>query len=292
MPTVYLVDGTFELFRCFHGAPRALGADGVEVGAGRALLATMTKLLATRDVTHIAVAFDSVVAPVPPKGPPGAEALIGAQQPLAADVIRALGVPVWPAGRFQADDVLASAAARLAEDPGVDQVVICTNDNDLAQCVRGERVVLFDRIRDRLMDEAAVVARFGVRPPQIPDLFGLIGDRSDGVAGVPGWGPASAAAVLGRFATLTEIPADPAAWPPSVRGRDRLAANLRARRDEALLSREFSVRRDDLPVPATLAGVAWHGAHRERIEALTTRLGDDSTVARIPRWRDPTPQGP
>ena len=113
MAEVYLVDGTFELFRCFHGAPRATGASGQEVGAARALLATLVALLGRHDVTHVAVAFDSVIAPLATSGPPSAEDLIGAQQPLAADVVRALGIPCWPAGRFQADDLLATAAARL-----------------------------------------------------------------------------------------------------------------------------------------------------------------------------------
>lgn len=285
MSTVYLVDGTFELFRCFHGAPRAKGPGGDEVGAARALLATLVSLLSKREVTHIAVAFDSVIAPPRTKGPPTADALIGAQQPLAADVVRALGVTLWPAGRFQADDLLATGAARLSEDDRVGRVVICTTDNDLTQCVRGERVILLDRIRDAETDEAGVRAKFGVTPQQIPDLFGLIGDRSDGIAGVPGWGKVSAAILLNRYGRIDDIPDDPADWDVAVRSRDRLAAALRERRAEALLARDLSVKRSDLPVPATLGNLEWSGARRELIEALVGELDDDAVVERITHWQ-------
>lgn len=284
VPSVYLVDGTFELFRCFHGAPRAEGPSGDEVGAARALLATLVALLANADVTHAAVAFDSVIAPARSPGAATAESLIGAQQPLAADIVRALGITLWPAGRFQADDLLATAAADLAADALVDRVVICTTDNDLAQCVRGERVVLLDRIRDVVTDEDAVRAKFGVAPAQIPDLFALTGDRSDGLAGLPGWGLKSAATMLDRYGSIDDIPDDPADWEVDVRGRDRLAATLSERRSEALLGRELSIRRADLPLAATLEAVGWQGARRDLVERLVTVLGDDSVVDRIPRW--------
>lgn len=284
--SVFLVDGTFELFRCFHGAPRAKGAKGDEVGAARGLLATLVSLLSKHEVTHAAVAFDSVIAPAPTKGPPTADALIGAQQPLAADIVRALGLVLWPAGRFQADDLLATGAARLADDERVERVVICTTDNDLTQSVRGDRIVLLDRIRDVLTDEAGVRAKFGVDPEQIPDLFGLIGDRSDGIAGVPGWGQVSAAKLLARYRRIEDIPETADDWDVAVRGRDRLAAALRERRAEALLARDLSTKRADLPVPATLDALEWTGARRDLMAALVDRLDDDSTVERIGRWAD------
>ncbi len=284
--TVYLVDGTFELFRCFHGAPRATGPEGDEVGAARALLATLVALLSKHEVTHGAIAFDSVIAPARTKGPATVESLIGGQQPLAAQIVRALGLVLWPAGRFQADDLLASGVARLAGDERVDRVVICTTDNDLSQCVRGERIVLLDRIRDIVTDESGVRAKFGVAPEQIPDLFGLIGDRSDGIAGIPGWGQVSASSLLNRYRRIEDIPDDPGEWDVTVRGHDRLASSLRERRDEALLARDLSIRRHDLPVPATLARLEWLGARRDLVEAMATRLGDDSVVERIPRWTD------
>jgi 5'-3' exonuclease len=282
---VHLVDGTFELFRCFHGAPRAIGPTGTEVGAARGFLATMTALLNDPDVTHVAVAFDSVVAPPTSGGTAGsAEALIGVQAPLAAAAVRALGVRVWPAGRYQADELISTAARRFADDAAVEQVVICATDNDFTQCVRGERVVLLDRIRKRVTDAAGVLDRFGVEPEQIPDLFALIGDRSDGLPGVPGWGRTSAAALLSCYRRLEDIPLDPAAWDVAVRGAARLSASLREHWDEALLCRDLSVLRVDLPIRQTLSDLEWHGASREAIDALVARLGDATAVDWIARW--------
>jgi 5'-3' exonuclease len=283
---VHLVDGTFELFRCFHGAPRATSPDGREVGAARGLLATMTALLNTPDVTHVVVAFDSVVAPPSSQGKAGTpEALIGAQAPLAAAVVRALGIPVWPSGRYQADELISTAAHRYASDPTVEQVVICATDNDFTQCVRGERIVLLDRIRKRVTDAAGVFERFRVEPAQIPDLFALIGDRSDGLPGVPGWGRTSAAAVLGRYRRLDDIPPDPAVWDVPVRGAARLSAALREHWDEALLCRDLSVLRTDLPIHQTVADLEWHGASRPAIDAVVAKLGDQTAVEWISRWR-------
>jgi 5'-3' exonuclease len=281
--TVHLVDGTYELFRCFHGAPRA-DVGGREVGAVRGLLATLVALLGQPDVTHVAVAFDSVVDPPASRRDRSADGLIASQQSLAAQTVRALGVPVWPSGRYQADELLASAAHRLRADADVEQVVICSNDNDFTQCVRGQRVVLLDRSRRVLTDEARVRERFGVAPAQIPDLFALVGDLSDGLPGVPGWGLRSASAVLARYGTLEAIPLEPAAWDVAVRGRDRLAASLRERHDEALLCRDLSVLRTDLPVPAELDRLRWQGARRDLVDALVAVLGDDSAVERITRW--------
>lgn len=286
---VHLVDGTFELFRCFHGAPRAFNADGREVGAARGFLATMAALVLDPEVTHMAVAFDSVVAP------PGsvraaarggsADQVIGSQAPLAAAAVRALGLPVWPAGRYQADELLATAAARYASDDRVEQVVICSSDNDFDQCVRGRRVVVLNRIRREVTDDDVVRAKWGVAPTQIPDLFALVGDRSDGLPGVPGWGKASAAAVLARWGTVEAIPDDHLAWDVSVRGAARLAAALSEHRAEALLCRDLSELRTDLPLRATLDDLRWHGAHRDRVEALCEVLDDTTVIERIASWR-------
>jgi 5'-3' exonuclease len=284
---VHLVDGTFELFRCFHGAPRATGPTGKEVGAARGLMATLVSLLSEPDVTHVAVAFDSVVVPVGADKDYSTNGRIGVQQALAAQVVRALGVPVWPAGRFKADELISSAAALLHDHHFVDQVVICSTDNDFNQCVRGDEVVVLDRIRKVVTNEAAVRARYGVAPQQLPDLFALIGDRSDGIPGVPGWGLQSAAALLQHYGRVADIPLDPERWVVPVRGRDRLAATLRSHREEALLCRDLSELRRDLPVPAHPTVLEWHGAHRDLVAEVVAALGDDSAVERIPRWREP-----
>jgi len=223
-----------------------------------------------------------VVAP-PGKGT-SPEALIGAQAPLAAEICRALGITMWPTGRYQADEMLSTAAARYAADPAVDQVVICANDNDFDQCVIGERVVVLDRIRKVFTDEPAVRARWGVSPAQVPELFALIGDRSDGLPGLPGWGVRSAAAVLAVHGTVEQIPLDASQWTAKVRGADRLAAVLRERRDEVILCRDLSRLRVDLPLRSTVADLEWHGAHRGRMDALVARLGDATAADRITRW--------
>jgi 5'-3' exonuclease len=275
---VHLVDGTFELFRCFHGAPRASGADGREVGAARGFLATMVALL--NDATHVAVAFDSVLAP---PGRPGreAESLIAHQAPLAAEAVRALGLTVWPTGRYQADEMLATAADRLAADGSVDRVVICSTDNDFHQCVRSDRVVVLDRIRDVVTDERAVRARYGVSPAQLPDLFALVGDHSDGLPGVPGWGVKSSAKLLARYGTLDAVPADPEAWDIDLRGRDRLASALIDRWAEALLSRDLARLRTDLPLSIDAGDLEWRGPRRDRLAALADVLGDRSAIDRL-----------
>jgi 5'-3' exonuclease len=224
--------------------------------------------------------------------PPGSakaattEGLIGGQAPLAAAAARALGVTVWPSGRYQADELLSTAAARYTADPGVDQVVICATDNDFTQCVDGSRVVLLDRIRKRVVDEAAVLERFGVRPRQIPELFALIGDRSDGLPGVPGWGQTSAAAVLARYPTLEAIPPDAATWAVAVRGRDRLNASLREHWDEARLCRDLSVLRTDLPLHYEVGQLEWRGADRAKIDAVVAVIEDATAAERISRWAD------
>lgn len=276
---VHLVDGTLELFRCFHGAPRAVNSAGEEVGASRAFLATFASLLAQEGVSHVAVTFDSLLAPAQPDP-------LTIQVPLAVAVARALGLVIWPSGRFSADELLASGARKFREDPTVDRVVLCTTDRDNLQCVVGERVVLLDRSRKVITDEAAVRERFGVLPSQLADLFALVGDRSDGIAGVPGFGVKSAAALLAAFGTLEGIPAAAEAWPSVIRGRHRLAAVLAERRREAEHARDLLRLRDDAPVPYSPAELRWAGADRDPVRALGLRLEDPALLERVSRFRD------
>jgi len=279
---VHLVDGTFELFRCFHGAPRAQDADGNEVGAVRGLLFTLVALLRREHVTHVAVAFDQMTSRASDRSD---SALLRRQYLPGAEAVRVLGIPVWPMHRYQADDALATGAARYSADPRVEQIVLCTTDKDLLQCVRGDRVVLLDRIRKRVTNERDVLDRFGVPPARIPELFGLVGDPSDGLPGVPRWGPKSAAAVLARYGRIEDIPDDPADWDVAVRGRDALAASLGERRREAIMVRDLSILRTDLPLSEDVDDLEWCGAHRARLEAFVERVGGEDVLDRIARWR-------
>ena len=292
---VHLVDGTLELFRCFFGAPRAQDQDGREIGASRGLLATLVSLLRKEEATHVAVAFDSVVDVVRPGRPrqpllgPGVDPELRQQYPLATEVVRALGMVVWPMVRFQADDALATGAARFQSQ--ADQVVICTTDKDLSQCVRGERVVVRDRIRKVTWDETGVRKKFGVAPQQIPDLFALVGDPSDGLPGVPGFGPKTAAALLRAFGRLEEIPASPTGW-PGVRGAERLARTLVQHRDEALLCRNLAVLHTEVPLPQKLDDLAWRGAWPDLLEPLCERLQTPEILERVSLFRGaPTDAG-
>ena len=239
------------------------------------MLATLVALLNEPDVTHVAIAFDRVV----PSGGSlkAAEASLDSQVGLAADVARALNLPVWPSGRYQADELLASAAATFERDERVEQVVICTTDLDLAQCIRGDRVVLLDRSRKRLMTEADVVERFGVAPSQLADLFALVGDRSDGIAGVPGWGLKSAAKALREHGTVDAIPTT---------GDDRLTASLRRHRQEALIARDVLEVRTDVALTTALDDLEWPGADRVRTKAMAVALDYDEPLSWISAWSD------
>ncbi|HZU99984.1 MAG TPA: 5'-3' exonuclease H3TH domain-containing protein, partial [Planctomycetota bacterium] len=209
------------------------------------------------------------------------------QHGLAAEAIRALGLVIWPmVKRYQADDALATAACRWRDASGVEQVVVCTPDKDLAQCVSGSRVVLLDRIRDRTTDEAGVLERYGVTPRSIPDFLALAGDAVDGLPGLPGFGPKSAGTLLRRYGRIEEIPHDASAWDVDVRGKERLARTLRERMKEALLYRELTTLALDVPLPETLEELEWKGARRDVLEAFCDEIGDRSVLERIPRWRD------
>lgn len=289
---LHLVDGTFELFRAHFGAPGALAPDGREVGATRGLLRSLYALLREDGVTHVAVAFDHVIESFRNtlyagyKTGEGLPPELLAQFPLAEAAARALGVVTWPMVEFEADDALATAAARWHDAPGVEQVVVCSPDKDLAQCVVGTRVVTYDRIRRTTLDEEGVRAKFGVSPASIPDLLALVGDDADGIPGVPRWGSKSAAAVLARYGTLDQVPDDPAAWDIPVRGAAALATQLRDHRELALLYRTLATLRRDVPLTEMRDDLRWRGADREALTALCTTIGDMGFVDRMKHWRD------
>ncbi len=287
---VHLVDGTYELFRAFFGAPPAHDAEGHPVGAVRGLLATLISLL-REPVTHVACAFDHVIESFRNelfagyKTGEGVDPDLLAQFQPAERAAAALGIVVWPMVEFETDDALATAAARLRDVPGVEQVVICSPDKDLSQCVTGRRVICRDRLRGLDRDEAGVVAKFGVPPGSIPDWLALVGDSADGIPGLRGWGEKSAAVVLARYGKLEAIPDDPARWEVEVRGRERLAAVLREQREEAALYRRLATLRTDVPLVEGLADLEWRGARRRDLEALCREIGAGELLARVHRWR-------
>jgi len=288
---VHLVDGTYELFRNYFGAPPRKAPDGREVGATLGLVRSLFMLVSTPGVTHVACAFDQVIESFRNElfagyktGEGVAPDLLG-QFPLAERAVSALGIVVWPMVEFEADDALATGAARFRDAPGVEQVVICSPDKDLAQCVVGTRVVCRDRQRRVDRDEAGVLARFGVRPASIPDWLALVGDTADGIPGIQGWGEKSAAAVLARYARLEAIPDDPALWQVAVRGRQRLAAALAAQRPQAELYRRLATLRTDVPLAGELDDLAWRGARRAELTALCTAVGALELPGRVSRWQ-------
>jgi 5'-3' exonuclease len=285
---VHLVDGTYELFRAFFGVPPARDREGRPVSAVQGLLATLVSLLGERDVTHLAVAFDSVIESFRNqlfegyKTGEGVDPDLLAQFEPAERAIAALGIVVWPMVEFEADDGLATAAARFRDAPGVEQVVICSPDKDLSQCIVESRVICRDRRRRVDRNEADVVERFGVPPSSIPDWLGLVGDTADGIPGIPGWGARSASAVLGRYRKIEAIPDSAAEWDVQVRGRDRLATSLAARREEAAFYRRLATLRTDVPLKESLDDLEWRGPREAELEALCHEIGAEEILGRVP----------
>jgi 5'-3' exonuclease len=285
MNCVHLVDATYELFRAFFGAPPKTAPDGREVGAVRGLLATLVSLLRNEGATHVGCATDHVIRSFRNdlwpgyKTEEGIPEVLWSQFSLAEDAMRALGLVVWPMVDFEADDALATSAARLA--PECDQIVICTVDKDLAQCVRGREVIVRDRMRKKDLDEEGVLAKFGVSPPQIPDYLALVGDTADGYPGLTGFGSKSAAALVRAFGSLEAIPIDTSRWPREVRGAARLCATLEEQRDQALLFKKLATLRTDAPATESLDELRWRGP-RPELRALCKELGFEDLVDRVP----------
>ena len=286
---IHLIDGTYELFRAFYAAPPARGPRGNEVGASRVLLRSLFGWLKGAGVTHAAVAFDTVIESFRNqlfdgyKTGEGIDPDLWAQFPLAERVTRALGVVTWSMIDFEADDALAAFAARAEADPRVERVLLVTPDKDLAQCVRGTRVVGHDRHRNIVLDEAGVQAKFGVLPASIPDYLALVGDTADGIPGVPRWGAKSAAAVLARFGSLERIPTRVEEWGVKVRGADALSSSLEEHREAALLYRRLATLRLDVPLAEVPDDLALGHVDRALLEEVCGELGEESMLERV-RW--------
>jgi 5'-3' exonuclease len=254
-------------------------------------LRSLLALLREDGVTHVACAFDHVIESFRNrlfagyKTGEGVPKELMAQFPLAERASQALGLVTWPMVEFEADDALATAAARFADAPGVEEVLLCTPDKDLAQCVRGERVVCFDRLRRRRLDEVGVVGKFGVLPASIPDWLALVGDDADGIPGLERWGAKSAATVLARYRHLEGIPDDERNWEVAVRGAPALARSLREGRTQAGLYRLLATLRTDVPLAEDLEDLRWRGGRQKALEALCRELGETDLLARVPLFR-------
>ncbi len=261
---VHLVDGTYELFRHFFGAPPHRNEAGNEVAAVRGVVGSVLQLLG-EGATHVGVATDHVIESFRNELWPGYKTGEGVDPDLWSqawpleEALAALGVLVWPMVELEADDALASGAEVAEKDPAVEQVVICTPDKDLGQCVRGNRVVQLDRRKDNLIDEDGVVAKFGVGPASIPDYLALVGDSADGFPGLPGWGAKSAATVLARWAHIEDIPPGPGDWGVTVRGAAKLATTLRECGDAARLFKELATLRVDRSLLERVEDLRWRG---------------------------------
>jgi 5'-3' exonuclease len=285
---VHLVDGTYELFRYFLSPAAAFDrSTPVELRAVRGVVGSILGMLED-GVTHVGVATDHVIEsfrnPLWPgyKTGEGIDPVLYAQFEPLEDALRALGVVVWAMVEFEADDALGTAAALAADDARVDQVVVCSPDKDLAQCVRGNRVVQLDRRTREIRDESGVQKKFGVPPASIPDWLALVGDSADGFPGLPGWGPRSAATVLARYRHLEDIPRRAADWDVSVRGAERLATTLAEHAERALLFRELATLRVDVPLGTDVDALRWTGPRAE-FEAWAARLAAPSLLERAAR---------
>jgi 5'-3' exonuclease len=279
---VHLVDGTFELFRSYYGAPPRKNRDGVEVGASRGLFSSMLRLIREERATHIA--FDHVIESFRNdlfdgyKTGEGIDPLLLGQFEIAERVTQALGIVTWPMIEFEADDAVATAARVAAADPRVERVLICSPDKDFGQCVTGDRIVLFDRIRNRRYSEADIEAKFGVPPRLIPDYLALVGDTADGIPGVPGWGEKSSAAVLSAYGSIESIPPSDAQWTVKVRGAKRLAENLAGLHEEVRLFRKLATLRADVPLGIGVDDLQWSGPDTEKLNELAVELDDPQVV--------------
>ncbi len=288
---LHLLDGTYELFRAHFGRrDRVVGHDGSDLRATLGILESTLALLREPGVTHLAASFDSVIESFRNdmfagyKTSEGIDPELLVQFPLAERVLEAIGVVVWRNVYFEADDALATAAVRWVED--VDQVVILSPDKDLTQVVVGDRIVTYDRRQGRMLDEAGVVDKFGVRPESIPDYLALVGDTADGVPGLLGWGARSASAVLSRYPRLELIPPDANQWEVEVRGAEKLAATLREHLDEAYLYRELTTLRLDVPITEELTDLEWRGVPRRPFSEVCDELGFNPEAIRVDRWVD------
>ena len=287
---IHLVDGTYELFRAHFGAPPKKSLSGQEVGATLGLIRSMMLLLNNPEVTHVAVAFDHVIESFRNKmyagykSSAGVDTVILNQFPLAKAAVKALGLVTWPMVKFEADDAIAAAVAKFKKIKSVEQIVICSVDKDLTQMVDGNRVVCWDRRREIVLDEKGVIEKFGVSPESIPDFLALVGDSADGYPGIQGWGEKSTSTVLAKYKHIEEIPSDPNKLGLGLGRATTLLENLKNNYKDALLFRELSTLREDVPLKEGLKDLEWKGA-LPRLKKLCQELRDERIPERVTKWR-------
>ena len=281
---VFLIDGTYELFRHYYAVPSARDERGREVGAVRAVLSSLLGMI-KGGASHIAVATDHVIESFRNSLWPGYKTSEGVEPDLLAqfslleEVLSTAGIVVWPMIEFEADDALAAAAVAAARDPRVERVVICTPDKDLAQCVSGTRIVQLNRRTRTTLDEAGIIQKFGVSPVSIHDYLSLVGDSADGYPGLPGWGAKSSAAVLAKFLHLESIPKDCSEWHVNVANAGALALTLRGHLEDALLFRTLATLRTDIPLFDNVDRLHWNGPNAD-FDAVAARLDAAKTQPR------------
>ena len=287
---VHLVDGTYELFRSYFALPPIYAPDGRSVGAVRGIVQSLLYLLREDQVTHIGCAFDHTVLSFRNelfsgyKTGDGTPEDLLSQFELAEKAVEALGILIWPMVEYEADDALATAALKCSAIPTVEQVVICSADKDLAQMVKGDSVVCYDRRRGIVIDEDGVVEKFGVSPRSIPDFLALTGDAADGIPGIPKWGAKTSALMLSHYGHIEQIPADVSDWAVKVRGATTAADNLNARPDEARLYKQLTTLRTDVPIETSLTSLEWRGVKRDKFETLCDDLGFGRLADLPHRW--------
>jgi 5'-3' exonuclease len=273
---IHLIDGTYELFRYFYAVPSSQNDGGQEIGAVRGVLVSVFSMIEA-GATHIGVATDHVVESFRNelysgyKTSEGVPSQLLSQFPILEEALESMGVVVWPMTYFEADDALATAAAKAAADPTVEQVLICTPDKDLAQCVVGDRIVQVDRRRNLVRNETAIEEKFGVKPESIPDYLAVTGDSADGYPGISGWGTKAASLALTRYRHLENIPKDWRDWDPSIRRARPLAEALFVSWDDALLYRTLATLRLDVPMFASIDELRWKGP-RDKFQQSCERL--------------------
>jgi 5'-3' exonuclease len=287
---IHLVDGTYELFRSHFGAPPKKAPNGQEVGATLGLVRSLMLLLSDPEVTHVAVAFDHVIESFRNKIYAGYKSSVGIdpvilnQFPLAEAAVKTLGLVTWPMVKFEADDAIAAAVAKFKKVKSVEQIVICSVDKDLTQMVERDKVVCWDRRREIVLDEKGVTEKFGVGPESIPDFLALVGDSADGYPGIQGWGEKSTATVLAKYKHIESIPNEPNKLGLGLGRATTLLENLKNNYKDALLFRELSTLRTDVPIKESFADLKWQGA-TSKLKKVCMELGDTRIPERVTKWK-------